>query len=86
MAALWAFKKSPCFGGRKAIWASGLRLRVAQGRRIILGAFDGELLVGTVSLVLDLLAEPAPSRRCRKDDDASESSRARDGQGAYAGA
>jgi hypothetical protein len=37
----------------RRFWASGLEA-AAQGRRIILGAFDGELLVGTVSLVLDL--------------------------------
>ena len=40
----------------------GWAAEVEQGRRVILAAFDGSELVGTVQLILARAAEPAASR------------------------
>jgi len=41
-----------------------------SGERIVLGAFEDESLIGTATLVPSTVAEPAPSGRNRKNDDA----------------
>ena len=67
----------------EAFWRDALA-SADRGERIVLGAFDGEELIGTVTLVLEPRAEPAASRRDRENDDAGQSPPPRHRHGAAA--
>ena len=69
------------FADARGFWEKALAA-AARGERIVLGAYDGETLVSTVSLLLDNAAQPAaPALEIGKMMTHRESSRPRRGGG-----